>query len=75
MVFLIQRRISKRLYVLAVEREGVLEMEKGHALERGRGTGLTSCESGYVGRFLQLSRKLCQSTRGEPGGTHEGKLE
>ena len=73
----IQRRISERLYVLTVEREGALEMEKGCRLEIGRGTRLTSYESRYVGRFLKLSRKvkLCQSARGEPGGTHEGKVE
>lgn len=60
--------------MLTVEREGV-KMEKGRALEVGRGTGLTSCESRYVGRFLQLSRELCQRAHGEPGGTQEGKVE
>ena len=33
----IQRSISERLYVLGVEREGALEMEKRYALEIGRG--------------------------------------
>ena len=31
--------------MLEVEREDVLEIEKECALEIGRGTGLTSCES------------------------------
>ena len=34
----IQRSIYERLYVLGVEREGASEMEKGSALEVGRGT-------------------------------------
>ena len=61
--------------MLEFEREDVLEMEKGCALEIWRGTGLADCESKLddLARFLQLSRKLCQRARGEPGGAREGK--